>query len=97
MVLKGEEVSEEPVWWRCACGKRLQGPEEEVLAGTKRCPHCGSRIFEGQKEPVQTGGPEETQMVDLGDMAEMAQDGLDLAVSDEWDTSTVKIDDDPPD
>jgi DNA-directed RNA polymerase subunit RPC12/RpoP len=93
MVLKGEKVSEEPVMWRCACGKRLQGSEEEVSLGTKRCPHCGSRILETQKEALQTASPEETQMVDLKDMAQMAQDGLELAVSDEWDTSAFKTDD----
>jgi hypothetical protein len=47
-------------------------------------------------EAVQIGGPEETQTVDLEDMAEMAQQGLDLAVSDEWDTSAGKKRDDPP-
>lgn len=89
-------MSEEPICWRCSCGNYLQYPEEQVMLGTARCPHCGSRIPPGQKETVQRGGPDETLMVDLGDMAEMAQDGLDLAVSDEWDTSEGKTDDDPP-
>lgn len=92
MVLKGDKVSEEPVWWRCACGERLQGSEEEVSLGTKKCPHCGSRILASQKETPQTVGQEETQMVDLKDMAQMAQDGLELEVSGEWDTSAVKTD-----
>ncbi|MEJ2716034.1 MAG: hypothetical protein P8182_02680 [Deltaproteobacteria bacterium] len=42
---------------------------------------------------MQTAGPEETQRVDLKDMAQMAQDGIELAVSDEWDTSAVPTDD----
>ena len=95
MVLKGEKVSEEPIWWRCSCGNDLQYPEEEALSGSARCPHCGSLIPAGQKKMVERGGPDETVMVDLGDMAQMAQDGLDLAVSDEWDTSAAKTDDDP--
>jgi DNA-directed RNA polymerase subunit RPC12/RpoP len=97
MVLKGDNVSEQPVWWRCACGKRLQGSEEEVSQGDKRCPECGSRILPGQKVELQTAGPEETQGVDLKDMAQMAQDGIELAVSDEWDTSAVRTDDEPTD
>jgi DNA-directed RNA polymerase subunit RPC12/RpoP len=97
MVLKGDKVSEEPVWWRCACGNRLEGSEEEVSLGTKRCPHCGSRILAGQREAPQTAGQEETQTVDLKDMAQMAQDGLELYVSDEWDTSAVKTDEETSD
>ncbi len=79
------------IWWKCACGKYFQATKREILSGEKRCPRCGARVKLSQEHsgPVPPAGLDETQMVDLREMARMAQTGVDVSVSGEWDTEVV--------
>jgi hypothetical protein len=51
------------------------------------CPACGSPLRLDQEAGAPSPGPEETQVIKLREMARMAQDGIEVGVSGEWDTS----------
>jgi len=58
----------------------------QIESGKELCPHCGAPVGRSEKG-TPTLSPSDTQMINVGDMARMAQEGVDLAVSGEWDTS----------
>lgn len=72
-------------WWTCSCGLRLELPTNSIVRGTEVCPRCGASVnpLQTQDEPLE---PSETQMINLDEMASMAQEGIDVGVSGEWDT-----------
>jgi hypothetical protein len=78
--------------WRCFCGTSLKASVEDVSRGTAKCPVCGASVSLDQQEAEGLTDADETQMVSLQDMAQMAQDGVKLDVSGEWDTSTSPLD-----
>jgi hypothetical protein len=64
---------------------RLLLTEEQIRAGKEICPQCGAAV--GEHESTATGlSAADTQMINIGDMARMAQEGVDVGVSGEWDT-----------
>jgi len=61
-------------------------PKDGTVFAEFQCPHCGKRIVsDDEAGPVFSAS--ETQMINIQDMARMAQDGVDVGISGEWDTS----------
>jgi DNA replicative helicase MCM subunit Mcm2 (Cdc46/Mcm family) len=73
--------------WKCLCGAGLKASVEDVALGTVKCPDCGAAVSPEQQEIDDFSDSDDTQMVSLQEMAQMAQDGVDLDVSGEWNTS----------
>ncbi len=71
--------------WECACGKRLRLPLDRIFNGKTVCPECGEPVGIGSGEPTQPD-LSDTQTVDLREMAQMAQEGVGVDTSGEWDT-----------
>ncbi len=74
-------MTKQDIWWRCACGSRNPLTVDTDKRRERVCTHCGLKM-ESTPET-----PEDTQMVNIAEMARMAQEGLDIGVSGEWDTS----------
>ena len=82
----GGDVKDRRTRWDCACGMRMLLTDEQIRSGKETCPQCGAVIG----EDVSTDeGPSaaDTQMINIGEMARMAQEGVDVGVSGEWDTT----------
>jgi hypothetical protein len=60
---------------------------ERVKLGLESCPSCG-RVIESPTEDCSTPSVADTQTINVRDMARMAQEGIDVDVSGEWNTST---------
>jgi hypothetical protein len=73
--------------WRCPCGNRVSVSAERVKLGLESCPSCG-RVIESPTEDSSTPSIADTQTINVRDMARMAQEGIDVDVSGEWNTST---------
>lgn len=82
----GDTVNAHTNIWNCSCGKRVKLTASQIESGKEVCPHCGEPIGQSKKDPPALSASD-TQMINVSDMARMAQDGVDLAVSGEWDTS----------
>lgn len=85
----GADVKESETLWECACGTRLRLSEEQIQSKQEICPQCGAVVG---ADPDSSEGPSagDTQLINIGDMARMAQDGVDLGVSGEWDTTMAR-------
>jgi len=81
-----DKVTEYTTSWTCSCGKRLNLTAAQVASGSEVCPHCGHPVGHHKKD-TSALSPTDTQMINISDMARMAQEGLDPTVSGEWDTS----------
>ncbi len=75
--------------WKCVCGELVLARVEEVMRGSTRCPSCGA-VLRPSLDHRSTPSLDETQTINLEDMARMAQDGVDVSVSGEWDTDKAK-------
>lgn len=73
--------------WTCSCGKDVEISLAQALSGKSKCPYCDAVIDPAQEADDNRIGNEETQMVNLQEMARMAQEGVTVEVSGEWDTS----------
>ncbi len=73
--------------WKCECGRLVEATVDDVMTGGARCPACGSVLGPSRDDDRSAPSLEETQTINLEDMARMAQDGVDASVSGEWDTS----------
>lgn len=72
--------------WDCACGIHLNLTDEQIRSGEVTCPQCGAVV--GEYMETDSGlTAADTQMINVGDMARMAQEGVDVGVSGEWDTT----------
>jgi hypothetical protein len=78
--------------WKCPCGELVQATVDEVMHGRVRCPGCGLVVLPGHDDDRSGSSLEETQMINLEDMESMAQKGVDVSVSGEWDTSLADPD-----
>jgi hypothetical protein len=85
-VAKGENVESELIWWQCQCGQRSQLSREQLDRGTEVCPHCGKTVGAGSAEC--TVG--DTMIMNVGEMARIAQAGVELSTSGEWDTLPIQ-------
>jgi hypothetical protein len=72
-------------WRLCRCGNRVRVPDNMDPAGVVKCPKCESKLDSSTDAAPPAGAPpDETQTVDLNEMARMAQKGVDVGVSGEW-------------
>jgi hypothetical protein len=71
--------------WTCSCGKKVPRAGVSQVSQPMLCPSCGIVIGVDPGSP-ESPSPADTQMINLSDMARMAQEGLDTAASGEWDT-----------
>lgn len=82
----GGKMNENMKIWTCSCGKRLKLTTAQLESGKETCPHCGETVGQHEKDtPGLTVG--DTQTINIGEMARMAQEGIDPSISGEWDTS----------
>jgi len=79
-------VKQDSDWWICSCGKRLPVTKDQVLLAPLLCPDCGKSISPSDTEDAYLAASE-TQTINIEEMARMAQDGVDIGVSGEWDTA----------
>lgn len=70
---------------RCKCGKRITVPEGSTEIAI--CPQCGAAVDAQGNFTSSHLSSGDTQMVNLKEMARMAQEGIDVSSSGEWDTS----------
>lgn len=85
-------MNEQTTMWTCSCGKRLKLTAAQIESGKDVCPHCGGPVGHDKNNPPALS-PSDTQMINISDMARMAQEGIDPAVSGEWDTSKPPLSD----
>jgi hypothetical protein len=64
----------------------LKVPVSLMESGKGACPACGAQIKRNDESPLPFEAGE-TQTVSIKEMARMAQDGLDVSTSGEWDTA----------
>ncbi len=78
-------MTDRRTWWDCICGTRRLMTDEQIKSGEEICPQCGAVVGEDADTDI---GPSvgDTQLINIGDMARMAQEGVDVGVSGEWDT-----------
>ena len=72
--------------YTCSCGKRWKLTAKRVKSGKEVCPHCGTPVGDDPKDAPALSASD-TQMINISEMARMAQEGVDPAASGEWDTS----------
>jgi len=81
------DMKKEQHLWQCPCGNRVSVSAERVKLGLESCPSCG-RVIESPSENTSSSSVADTQTINVKDMARMAQEGIDVDVSGEWNTST---------
>jgi predicted RNA-binding Zn-ribbon protein involved in translation (DUF1610 family) len=91
----GGEMKTEKRLWQCSCGNRVEVSAERVKQGLERCPNCGS-VIGSLGEDYSSPSVADTQTINVRDMARMAQEGIDVGVSGEWDTSVGRRHERPP-
>lgn len=79
---KNDDINRMANWYRCPCGLYVDLTQDQFEKGDAHCPACGTSIDRGQMEEWNA----DTQMVNLQEMARMAQEGVGVASSGEWDT-----------
>ncbi len=72
-------------WWVCSCGERVMVKPARPGIGGALCPRCGSLVEPpSEDQPTDSSSTDETMMLDIGEMARIAQNGVDPAISGEW-------------
>jgi len=71
--------------WKCSCGASLELSMEQITSGREQCPKCGCAVRVGPSDDLDPLSSD-TQLVNLSDMARMAQEGVETTTSGEWDT-----------
>ncbi len=66
----------------CRCGHKLYLTDKQIQSCNHVCPACGSPVGD-----CHLPSAADTQMVNIKDMARMAQEGIEVTVSGEWDTT----------
>lgn len=79
-------MKESGTLWQCRCGKRMRMSAEQITSGTQQCPNCGV-VVDHSSGFEYNPSADDTQMVNIDEMARMAQEGIDVTISGEWDTS----------
>lgn len=75
--------------WQCDCGTRVRLPAGQKQPEKVVCPQCGAEMGSNAKVLSEESAGD-TQMVNIAEMARMAQEGLDIAASGEWETHSAK-------
>jgi hypothetical protein len=77
-----DKEREDAQWWDCICGARVRLSDDIIESGQQFCPTCGAPV--GDPSIITSA---DTQMVNIQDMARIAQEGIEVSVSGEWDTA----------
>jgi hypothetical protein len=85
----GADMKKEKYLWQCSCGNSVTVSAERVKSGLERCPNCGC-VIGSPGEDSCSPSVADTQTINVKDMARMAQEGIDVDVSGEWDTTVGK-------
>lgn len=88
-------MKKEKYLYQCSCGNQVEVSAEKVKLGLESCPICGCVIGTASENSCSTSVAD-TQTINVRDMARMAQEGIDVDVSGEWDTSVGKKHKRPP-
>jgi hypothetical protein len=91
----GGDMKKEHYVWQCPCGSRTEVSAERVKLGLERCPNCGC-VVGTPSENSCSPSVADTQTINVKDMARMAQEGIDVDVSGEWNTAAGKRRQRPP-
>lgn len=86
-------MKDQDSFWECSCGERISMKLPKGAKGEKLCPNCGAILDDKpqrKKGPRRHDSTGDTQMLDLSEMAKMAQEGVDVQVSGEWVTPLAK-------
>jgi len=68
--------------WDCICGNKVELSKDHQESGRQFCPECGAPV--GDPSIVT---PADTQTVNIREMARIAQEGIEVGISGEWDVS----------
>jgi DNA replicative helicase MCM subunit Mcm2 (Cdc46/Mcm family) len=82
----GEKVEKKKVI-ECSCGNRVEITEGCFDCDSEVCESCGAII--DRNAGACSFSVADTQMVNIQEMAKMAQEGIDVSVSGEWDTTKL--------
>ncbi|MGO9569969.1 MAG: hypothetical protein ACLP5H_20755 [Desulfomonilaceae bacterium] len=88
-------MKREQYLWKCPCGNRVSVSAERIKLGLETCPSCG-RVIGSPNENDSPPSVADTQTINVRDMARMAQEGIDVDVSGEWNTSIANSHGHPP-
>lgn len=80
--MNDDKEREDAQWWDCLCGAKVRLSDEMIETGNQFCPTCGAPI--GDPSMIT---PADTQTVNIQEMARIAQEGIDVGISGEWDTT----------
>ena len=83
----GDEKQNDTQEARCSCGALLEKSEFDEESGELICPSCGAVTT---PEDIDLSD-DDTEMLNVGEMARMAQEGVDPSLSGEWDTSGATL------
>jgi hypothetical protein len=75
-----DKKKDDKSWWDCICGNRVELSEDLINTGKQFCPKCGAPV--GDPSIITSA---DTQTVNIHDMARIAQEGIQVGVSGEWD------------
>jgi hypothetical protein len=78
----GGKKKDDESWWDCICGNRIELSADLIESGKLFCPKCGAPV--GDPSIVTQA---DTQTVNIREMARIAQEGIEVGVSGEWDVS----------
>ncbi len=71
---------------KCICGAHLRVLEARLKSGSVMCPECKHVLDPTHLETSETSTAD-TQTINIKEMARMAQEGIDVEISGEWNTA----------
>ena len=71
---------------KCICGVYLRVLEARLKSGSVMCPECKQVLDSTHLETSETSTAD-TQTINIQEMARMAQEGIDVEISGEWNTA----------
>jgi hypothetical protein len=77
-----DKKKEDESQWDCICGNKVKLSKDLLESGKEFCPECGEPV--GDPSIVT---PADTQTVNIREMARIAQEGIGVGISGEWDVS----------
>jgi hypothetical protein len=79
-------VKENELIVKCICGAYLRVLEARLRAGQATCPKC-KHVLDPLHVETSEVSAADTQTINIQEMARMAQEGIELEISGEWNTA----------
>lgn len=70
---------------KCVCGAHLRVSETRLKSGRALCPKC-KHVLEASDLEAPEASAADTQTINIQEMARMAQEGIEVEISGEWNT-----------